>query len=88
LEKGLGCLREYARTMLVFQDLGQLKSRYGEAGARTFMAAAGCQVAFGVSDAETAHEIAESIGRTTVLSRSHGENRGSIPLGSAMISKT
>jgi type IV secretion system protein VirD4 len=72
-EKGLGYLREYARTMLVFQDLGQLKSRYGEASARTFMAAAGCQVAFGVSDAETAHEIAENIGRTTVLSHSEGD---------------
>jgi type IV secretion system protein VirD4 len=75
LEKGLGYLREYARPMLIFQDLGQLKRQYGEFGARTFMAAAACQVAFGVSDVETAREVAESIGLTTVMSRSEGASQ-------------
>lgn len=69
LASGLGYLRAYAQTLLVFQDLGQLKRIYGEHGARSFMAAAGCQVAFNVNDNETARELADSIGTTTVLSR-------------------
>jgi type IV secretion system protein VirD4 len=75
LASGLGYLRAYARVLLVFQDLGQLKRIYGAHGARTFMAAAGCQVAYNVNDNETAHELAESIGRTTVLSISRGQSR-------------
>nr|WP_245434299.1 type IV secretory system conjugative DNA transfer family protein [Pseudolabrys taiwanensis] len=70
LASGLGYLRAYARVLLIFQDLGQLKRIYGPHGARTFMAAAGCQVAFNVNDNETAHELAESIGKTTVLNTS------------------
>jgi type IV secretion system protein VirD4 len=70
LASGLGYLRAYAQTLLVFQDLGQLKRIYGHHGARSFMAASGCQVAFNVNDNETARELAESIGMTTVLSRS------------------
>lgn len=70
LASGLGYLRAYAQPLLVFQDLGQLKRIYGEHGARTFMAASGCQVAFNVNDNETARELADSIGVTTVLSRS------------------
>lgn len=79
LEKGLGYLREYAHTLLVFQDLGQIKRRYGDAGMRTFMATAGAQVTFGVSDAETARELAEAIGTATVWSRSTGESTTSVP---------
>lgn len=75
LASGLGYLRAYARVLLVFQDLGQLKRIYGEHGARTFMAAAGCQVAFNVNDNETARELAESIGRTTVLAKSESAAR-------------
>lgn len=70
LASGLGYLRAYAQTLLVFQDLGQLKRIYGEHGARTFVAAAGCQVAFNVNDNETAKELADAIGMTTVLSKS------------------
>jgi type IV secretion system protein VirD4 len=70
LASGLGYLRAYAQTLLVFQDLGQLKRIYGEHGARSFMAASGCQVAFNVNDNETARELADSIGMTTTLSRS------------------
>ena len=75
LASGLGYLRAYAQPLLVFQDLGQLRRIYGEQGARTFMAASGCQVAFNVNDNETARELAESIGMTTVLSKS--ESTGS-----------
>ncbi|AXK79662.1 type IV secretory system conjugative DNA transfer family protein [Pseudolabrys taiwanensis] len=74
LASGLGYLRAYAQTLLVFQDLGQLKRIYGEHGARTFMAASGCQVAFNVNDNDTARELADSIGMTTVLSRSEDTN--------------
>lgn len=77
LATGLGYLRAYARTLLVFQDLGQLRRLYGNHGARTFMAASGCQVAFNVNDNETARELAESIGTTTVLSRSEGASQAS-----------
>jgi type IV secretion system protein VirD4 len=70
LASGLGYLRSYVNTLLVFQDLGQLKHIYGVHGARTFMAAAGCQVAFNVNDNETARELAEAIGMATVRSRS------------------
>jgi type IV secretion system protein VirD4 len=75
LASGLGYLRAYANTLLVFQDLGQLKRIYGVHGARTFMAAAGCQVAFNVNDNETARELAESIGMTTVLSKSYSASQ-------------
>lgn len=80
LASGLGYLRAYARVLLVFQDLGQLKRIYGPQGARTFMAAAGCQVAFNVNDNETAQELADSIGRTTVLATTRGRSRtGTMP---------
>jgi type IV secretion system protein VirD4 len=72
LASGLGYLRAYARTILVFQDLGQLKRIYGPHGARTFIAASGCQIALNVSDNETARDLADSIGTTTVMSRSYG----------------
>lgn len=79
LEKGMGLLREYAHTVLVWQDLGQLRATYGER-ARTFMAAAGCQVTFGVSDIETARDLADTVGQTTVLSRSDGLSEGNFDL--------
>jgi type IV secretion system protein VirD4 len=75
LATGLGYLRAYANTLLVFQDLGQLKRIYGVHGARTFMAAAGCQVAFNVNDNETAEELAKGIGMTTVLSQSRSTSQ-------------
>ena len=80
LAHGLGYLRAYASTLLVFQDLGQLRRVYGDYGARSFMAASGCQVAFNVNDNDTARELAESIGTTTVLSRSEGASRTSTEL--------
>jgi type IV secretion system protein VirD4 len=69
LASGLGYLRAYAQVLMVFQDLGQLKRIYGEHGARSFMSAAGCQVAFNVNDNDTARDLADSIGMTTVLSK-------------------
>lgn len=85
LEKGMGLLREYAHTVLIWQDLGQLRAIYGER-ARTFMAAAGCQVSFGVSDIETARDLADTVGQTTVLSRSDGLSEGNTDLIRAQLS--
>jgi len=80
LASGLGYLRAYAQTLLVFQDLGQLKRIYGQHGARTFMAASGCQVAFNVNDNETARELADAIGMTTVLSKSQSGSHAATAL--------
>jgi len=77
LENGLGYLRAYARILLVFQDIGQITRLYGEYGARTFLAASSCQVAFNVHDNMTARELAEAIGMTTTLSHSHGSSQPS-----------
>lgn len=80
LETGMGMLREYTHTVLVFQDLGQLRAIYGHDRATSFMAASGCQVTFGVSDIRTAQDLADDIGRTTVLARSNGLSEGNLDL--------
>lgn len=80
LVRGMGYLREYARTILVFQDLGQVRQHYGEDGARTFVANSGAQVAFGVNDTTTARELAETIGMTTVRARSEGLSQANTDL--------
>lgn len=72
LEQGIGYLRAYTRLLLVLQDLGQLRRVYGKESATSFLAASGCQVAFNVNDNTTAGELAETLGRTTILSRSQG----------------
>lgn len=74
LVQGIGYLRAYTRTLLVLQDLGQLRRIYGHDGAGSFLAASGCQVAFNVNDNATAHELADAVGRTTVYSRSQGSS--------------
>ena len=80
LVRGMGYLREYARTILVFQDLGQVRHHYGENGALTFIANSGAQVAFGVNDTATARELAETIGMTTVRARSEGLSQANTDL--------
>lgn len=52
LETGVGYLAAYARLILVFQDLNQLRRTYPKA--ESMAANAGCKVAFGVNDTETA----------------------------------
>ena len=65
----------HGRRPRVVADGGADRAR--QHGARTFMAAAGCQVAFNVNDNETAQELADSIGRTTVLNTTRGTSRTS-----------
>lgn len=85
LAKGMGMLREYCHTVLIWQDAGQLREVYGEDGATTFTAAAGAQVSFGVSDSKTAKALAEDVGRTTVYSHSHGTSAGNLDLVRAQL---
>ncbi|WFU07544.1 type IV secretory system conjugative DNA transfer family protein (plasmid) [Rhizobium sp. CB3171] len=75
LETGVGYLASYARMLLVFQDLDQLKRTYPKAS--SMIANAGCKIAFGVSDIETARMLADTIGQTTVRSSSRGKNHRS-----------
>ncbi|MBP0618273.1 type IV secretory system conjugative DNA transfer family protein [Jiella mangrovi] len=80
LANGMGFLREYARTILIFQDLGQLRGIYGEEVARSFISASGAQVAFNVNDNLTAQELADAIGMTTVRARSDGRSHANTDL--------
>lgn len=75
LETGVGYLATYARMLLVFQDLDQLKRTYQKS--TSMIANAGCKIAFGVNDIETARMLAESIGQTTVTSHSAGQSQRS-----------
>ena len=80
LAKGMGLLREYCHTLLIWQDLGQLRELYGSTGEQSFTAAASCQVTFGVADTRTAQQLATDVGRTTVWSRSEGLSEGNFDL--------
>jgi type IV secretion system protein VirD4 len=71
LETGVGYLATYARMILVFQDLNQLRRTYPKAD--SMIANANCKVAFGVNDIESATTLAESIGKTTFHNRDGGE---------------
>ena len=72
LETGVGYLATYARLLLVFQDLDQLRRTYPKS--QSMLANAGCKIAFGVNDPETARMLADSIGHTTVRGRSTGQS--------------
>jgi type IV secretion system protein VirD4 len=80
LERAMGVLREYARMVLVFQDLGRMRKLYGEDGAVTFIANSGAQVAFGVNDIRAARDLAEMLGMGTVASRSQGQSQANTDL--------
>ncbi|TBG08423.1 type IV secretory system conjugative DNA transfer family protein [Rhizobium leguminosarum] len=67
LETGVGYLASYARMILVFQDLNQLRRTYPKAD--SIIANANCKVAFGVNDVASAKDLADAIGKTTVFNR-------------------
>ncbi|MDV4159324.1 type IV secretory system conjugative DNA transfer family protein [Rhizobium brockwellii] len=67
LETGVGYLASYARMILVFQDLNQLRRTYPKAD--SIIANANCKVAFGVNDVASAKDLADAIGKTTVVNR-------------------
>lgn len=80
LERAMGLLREYARMVVVFQDLGRLRKLYGEDGAVTFIANSGAQVAFGVNDLRGASDLASMLGMQTVETRSEGVSQANTDL--------
>lgn len=67
VKRAMGLMAGYGMRLWPFlQDLSQLKATYGEA-AQTFFANAGAIQWFGVNDIETAKQVSETIGQTTVL---------------------
>jgi len=76
IEDGVGYLATYMNMIMVWQDLDQLERTYSRA--RSIIANAGCKVAFNVSDIETARMLADSIGFSTILSRSAGRSKTNI----------
>lgn len=54
------------RTWAVFQDLGQIKKHYKEAGVTTFLGSAGTRQFFGVRDYDTAKLISDMLGNQTL----------------------
>ncbi|WP_165807548.1 type IV secretory system conjugative DNA transfer family protein [Rhizobium rhizogenes] len=71
LETGVGYLATYARMILVFQDLNQLRRTYPKAD--SMIANANCKVAFGVNDVASARDLADAIGKTTVINADGSE---------------
>lgn len=78
LETGVGYLATYARMILVFQDLDQLQRIYPKA--RSMIANAGCRIAFGVNDIETAKMLEAELGPKTTVSRSQGQSQRNMDL--------
>lgn len=76
LETGVGYLATYARLLLVFQDLDQITRTYPKA--RSMIANAGCKIAFGVNDVETAKMLSQTLGMRTTTSHSASESRRSL----------
>jgi type IV secretion system protein VirD4 len=67
VKRAMGLMAGYGMRLWPFlQDLSQLKATYGDA-AQTFFANAGAIQWFGVNDIETAKQVSETIGQTTVL---------------------
>lgn len=78
LETGAGYLASYAKVLLVFQDLVQLRRTYPKA--ESFLANAGSLVFFNINDVSTVEEVSKAIGNRTVLSRSAGQSQGNLDL--------
>jgi type IV secretion system protein VirD4 len=85
LETGVGYLAGYARMVMVFQDLNQLRRTYPKA--ESIIANAGCRVAFSVNDLATAKMLADEIGHTTRLSHSQGASQRNTDLIQAQLNE-
>ena len=73
VEQAAGYIAAYAKMILVFQDLDQLEKTYPKA--RSLIANAGCLVAFGVNDFETAALLSKNLGNRTVATTSQGQSQ-------------
>jgi type IV secretion system protein VirD4 len=78
LEAGVGYLATYARMLLVFQDLAQLRATYPKA--ESFIANAGAFVTFNLRDPTSAEYISKALGARTVFAHSAGQSQGNLEL--------
>lgn len=78
LETGAGYLASYAKLLLIFQDLTQLRRTYPKA--ESFLANAGTLAFFNINDVATAEEVSKAVGNRTVMSRSSGQSQGNLDL--------
>ena len=68
IKKAVSEYRKYFQTVLVYQSLGQLNLLFGKAGAQEILESCGMQIFLGggIRSIQSAREIADSIGRTTI----------------------
>jgi type IV secretion system protein VirD4 len=74
LEDGMGHLRAYARAVMIFQDMAQVRATYAKW--ESLISNASCQVFFGVNDESTADKVSRMLGDVTVETRTAGVNTG------------
>lgn len=75
LRAGLGWLRTYCRTVLIYQDLGQIRRHFGDDGVESFISSAGCRVVFGTRDSRAAEEISKWLGPRTITTTNQGASQ-------------
>lgn len=73
IETAAGYIAAYARMVLVFQDLDQIKKTYPKAN--SIIANAGCLIAFGVNDYDTAELLSKNLGHETIMAPSSGRSQ-------------
>lgn len=73
VETAAGYIAAYAKMVLVFQDLDQLEKTYPKA--RSIIANAGCLIAFGINDFQTAELLSKNIGNQTVATATAGTSQ-------------
>lgn len=76
LAESAGLLRAYCTPVLIWQNMPQVRSVYGQ-GADAFLANASCRVFFGIADNDTAHQVSQICGQTQVEVRSAGTSQAS-----------
>lgn len=76
LVNAIGFLRTYCTPVLIWQNMPQVRSIYGEQAAE-FLANASCRVFFGTTDNDTGHQISLMCGQTGIRTRSQGVSQAS-----------
>lgn len=76
LQRQSGLLRAYCTPVLIWQNMPQAESVYGNK-AEAFLANASARVFFGLNDNNTAAYVANMLGHTTTLSASQGVSQSS-----------
>jgi type IV secretion system protein VirD4 len=71
LSNSLGFLRAYCTPVLIWQNMPQVRSLYGDA-ADEFLANSSCRVFFGVADNDTALQVSTACGQKQVRTQSEG----------------